>query len=92
LRDLFEEHRSREGSDLDPRTIKQPDKKLSMVLFAYDDTDEINVRISRWKYEQMKDLLMRCRLDYDILVVDGYKTRSFGRKIEADRIWLIDPD
>jgi DNA polymerase-3 subunit alpha len=92
LRDLFEEHRSREGSDLDPTTIKEPNKKLSMVLYAYDDTDEINVRVSRWKYEGMKDLLMQMKLDHDIIVVDGYKTKSFGRKIEADRMWLIDPD
>ena len=92
LRDMFEEYRTREGHDLDPTTIKEPDKKLSMVLFAYDDTDEINVRVNRWNYDRLKDLLMRIRLDHDLLLVDGYKTRSFGRKVEVNRMWVIDPD
>jgi hypothetical protein len=92
LRDIFEEHRSREGTDLDPTTIKEPDKKHSMVLYAYDDTDEINVRVSRWKFGNFKDILMKARLDYDLIVVDGYKNRSFGRKIEVNRLWVIDPE
>jgi DNA polymerase-3 subunit alpha len=92
LRDLFEEHRSREGTDLDPSTIKEPNKKHSMVLFAYDDTDEINVRINRWKFPGLKDRLMRVRLDHDLVVIDGYKNRSFGRKIEVNRLWVIDPE
>jgi hypothetical protein len=89
---LFEEYRSREGNDLDPTSIKEPDKKHSMVLYAYDDTDEINVRISRWKFPMLKDLLMKARLDHDLIVVDGYKNRSFGRKIEVNSMWVIDPE
>jgi DNA polymerase-3 subunit alpha len=92
LRDLFEEYRSREGKDLDPSSIKEPDKKHSMVLYAYDDTDEINVRINRWKFPGLKDTLMKARLDHDLIVVDGYKNRSFGRKIETNRLWVIDPE
>jgi DNA polymerase-3 subunit alpha len=92
LRDLFEEHRTREGVDLDPATIREPDKKHSMMLYAYDDTDEVNIRINRWKFPTMKDLLMRIRLDYDLLVVKGYKNRSFGRKIEVDDMWVVDPE
>jgi hypothetical protein len=92
LRDLFEEHRTREGVELDPATIKAPDKKHSMMMYAYDDTDEINIRVNRWKFPSMKDLLMRIRLDYDLVVVKGYKNRSFGRKIEVDDMWVIDPE
>jgi DNA polymerase-3 subunit alpha len=92
LRDMFEEFRSREGHDLDPSRIKEPGLKHSMVLYAYDDTDEINVRVNRWKFPQMKDLLMRVRLDHDLILVTGYKNRSFGRKIEVERMWIIDPD
>jgi DNA polymerase III subunit alpha len=92
LRDLFEEYRSREGKDLDPDSIREPDKKHSMVLYAYDDTDEINVRISRWKFPNFKDMLMKARLDHDLIVVDGFKNRSFGRKIEVNNMWVIDPE
>jgi DNA polymerase-3 subunit alpha len=92
LRDLFEEHRTREGEELDPTTIRDPDKKHSMMLYAYDDTDEVNVRINRYKFSGFKDLLMKVRLDYDLLVVRGYKNRSFGRKIEVDDMWVIDPE
>jgi DNA polymerase III subunit alpha len=92
LRDMFEEHRSREGVDLDPSSIREPDKKHSMVLFAYDDTDEINLRVNRWKFGDMKDMLMKINLDHDLVLVQGFKNRSFGRKIEVDRIWRIDPD
>jgi hypothetical protein len=62
------------------------------MLYAYDDTDEVNIRINRWKFPTMKDLLMRIRLDYDLLVVKGYKNRSFGRKIEVDDMWVVDPE
>ena len=92
LRDMFEEHRSREGVDLDPATIKEPDKKHSMVLFAYDDSDEINLRVNRWNYDRMKDLLMRINFDHDLVLVEGFKNRSFGRKIEVNHMWRIDPD
>jgi len=92
LRDMFEEYRSREGKDMDPNSIREPGLKHSMVLYAYDDSDEINVRINRWKYAGLKDLLMRVRLDHDLILVQGYKNRSFGRKIEVDNLWLIDPD
>ena len=92
LRDIFEEYRSREGVDLDPTTIRDPDKKHSMVLYAYDETDEINVRISRWKFDRFKELLMKMRLDHDLVLVDGYKNRSFGRKIEVNNLWVIDPE
>jgi molybdopterin-guanine dinucleotide biosynthesis protein len=63
-----------------------------MIMYAYDDTDEINLRVSRYKFDQFKDTLMKIRLDHDVVVVDGYKTRSFGRKVEINRMWLIDPD
>ncbi|HEX4502148.1 MAG TPA: DNA polymerase III subunit alpha [Scandinavium sp.] len=92
LRDMFEEYRSREGIDLDPTTIKEPNKKHSMVLYAYDDTDEINIRINRWRFPKLRDLLMRIRLDYDLILVSGYKNRSFGRKIEVNDMWVIDPE
>ncbi len=92
LRDLFEEYRTREGQDLDPSSIRDPDKKHSMMLYAYDDTDEVNVRINRFKFESFKDLLMKVRLDYDLLIVKGYKNRSFGRKIEVDDMWVVDPE
>jgi Zierdtviridae DNA polymerase len=92
LRDMFEEHRSREGVDLDPNSVKEPDKKHSMVLFAYDDSDEINLRVSRWNFPRLKDLLMRINLDHDLILVEGYKNRSFGRKIEVTNMWRIDPD
>jgi DNA polymerase-3 subunit alpha len=92
LRDLFEEHRTREGVDLDPASIRDPEKKHSMMLYAYDDTDEVNIRINRWKFPYVRDLLMKIRLDYDLLIVRGYKNRSFGRKIEVDDMWVIDPE
>jgi DNA polymerase III subunit alpha len=92
LRDMFEEHRSREGADLDPTSVKEPGLKHSMVLYAYDDSDEINVRVNRWKFQRLKDLLMRVRLDHDLILVQGFKNRSFGRKIEVENMWLIDPD
>jgi hypothetical protein len=92
LRDMFEEYRSREGSSMDPNSVREPDKKHSMVLYAFDDTDEINVHISRWKYPRFKDLLMKIRLDHDLILVEGYKNKSFGRKIEVENMWVIDPD
>jgi molybdopterin-guanine dinucleotide biosynthesis protein len=35
---------------------------------------------------------MRVRLDHDLILVEGYKNRSFGRKIEVENMWVIDPD
>ena len=63
-----------------------------MVLFAYDDSDEINLRVNRWNYDRMKDLLMRINFDHDLVLVEGFKNRSFGRKIEVNHMWRIDPD
>lgn len=92
LRDMFEEYRTREGTPLDPSTIKAPELAKSMVMYAYDETDEINVRVNRWKFEGFKDMMMNVRLNHDIIVVNGYKNRSFGRKIEVYNMWVIDPE
>jgi molybdopterin-guanine dinucleotide biosynthesis protein len=35
---------------------------------------------------------MKLRLDHDIIVVDGFKNKSFGRKIEVNNLWAIDPE
>lgn len=91
-RDLFEEHRSRTGEELDPKTVKRPDLKDSMMMYCEDDTGEINVKLDRFKYPRFKDAAWGLRPGKDLVLVQGYKRAQFGRVINITALTVIDPD
>lgn len=93
LRDIFESHRSRTGEELDPATVKQPHLNELVVLWCYDGTEVVSVRVDRFRYPNFKEAVWSCRPEKDILLVRGVKPSwRTAREIYAHEIWVIDPE
>jgi DNA polymerase-3 subunit alpha len=94
LQDLFENHRSRTGEELDPETVRDAHLKDSMTLYVEDETGTMTVKVNRWCYPKMKDELWGARLGHDFVLARVYKKPFFGKTItvKRDGLFIIDPD
>jgi DNA polymerase-3 subunit alpha len=89
LRDLYEYHRSRTGEELDPNSVKDNHLTESMVIYAEDEFDFVNLTINRWKYPHFKAAVWGMKLGEDVLVVKGKKLASFGRTVHVESLWVL---
>lgn len=93
LRDIFEVNRARTGEELDPDTVKDPHLNEWMLIAGYDGTDLLSIRITRWKYPKLKNLLWKIKMNEDVLVVRGIKRGwRTAREIQLTDIWVLDPE
>jgi DNA polymerase-3 subunit alpha len=93
LRDIFESHRAKTGDELDPETVKEPDKRELVVLTMYDGTEVITARVTRWKYEAMKAAVWSISPEKDLVLIRGTKPGwRTAREIYINEMWVIDPE
>jgi len=92
LKDLFEDHRSRTGVDLDPESVKRPDLKDSVTLYLEDDMGTLTVKVNRFNYPKMKEDVWDARVNRDYFIVAAKKYPFLGKTIHAERMWVIEPD
>ncbi|QPX62611.1 DnaE-like DNA polymerase III [Arthrobacter phage Wollypog] len=92
LQDLFENHRSRTGEEMDPNSIDRPDLKDYMTLHAEDESGPLTIRIDRYKYPKIKQQIWDLRLNHDFIVVEAVKTPMYGKAVKVVNIWVINPD
>lgn len=92
LQDLFENHRSRTGEELDPTTLDRPELKDYMTLHAEDESGPLTVRIDRYKYPKVKQQIWDLRLNHDFIVVEAVKTPMYGKAVKVVNLWVINPD
>lgn len=93
LQDLFENHRSRTGEELDPATVRDPHLKDSMTLYMEDASGLMTVKVSRWLYPALKDRLWAIKLDYDFVLFRAVKKPYFGKTVHVaspTQFWVID--
>jgi DNA polymerase-3 subunit alpha len=90
VRDIYEQFKLREGRDADKGEIKDPHLREWVVMQAEDETDQISIRVDRWKYPKYKRLIWSMK-DTDLLLVRGMKPRwSANRQITVGDMWVID--
>lgn len=91
LQDMFENYRSREGHDLDPADVKDPDLKESMTLYVEDRQGLMTVKVSRYLYPRLKDDIWGATLNQDYILASVKKYPFLGKTIHVERLWVISP-
>ena len=91
LKDLFEDHRSRTGEDLDPSTVKAPEKKDSVTLYLEDALGTLTVKVNRHSYPKFKERVWDARKNIDYVLVRAKKYPFLGKTIHVEDMWVIDP-
>lgn len=92
LQDLYENHRSRTGEELDPKTVKDPNLKDSMTLYMEDESGLMTVKVNRWAYPRLKDAIWSIALGHDFVLMEVEKKPFYGKTVHCNRMWVIDPD
>ena len=92
LKDLFEDHRSRTGEDLDPKTVKRPDLKDSVTMYLEDQAGTLTVKVNRHDYPRFKSRVWDAKMNHDYVLVAAKKYPFLGKTIHVEDMWVIDPD
>lgn len=91
LKDLWENHFSRTGKQLDQKSVREPSKDQWVVMHAEDDTDVMVITIDRYKYAKFKDRVWSLELDEDLVLIRGYKMGKQARRaIYVTDMWILD--
>jgi DNA polymerase-3 subunit alpha len=91
LKDLWENHFSRTGKQLDPKDVREPAKDQWVVMHAEDDTDVLVITVDRYKYPKFKDRVWSINLDEDLVLIRGYKMGKQARRaIYVTDMWILD--
>lgn len=92
LKDLFEDHRSRTGEDLDPATVKRPELKDSCTLYLEDALGTLTVKVGRYEYPKFKAKVWDARKNHDYFLCQVKKYPFLGKTVHVTAMWVIDPD
>lgn len=101
-RDLFEFNQAK-GAELDlsdpkhPKLngelIKDPHLDKWVVMVGDDETDQLGLRVDRWRYPRLRERVWRIRPGKDLILARGTKPGWMPtRQINVSEIWIIDPD
>jgi DNA polymerase-3 subunit alpha len=101
-RDLFEYNQAKgaelDMSDpkhptLDGKLIKDPHLDKWVVMVGHDESDQIGLRVDRWRYPRLRDQVWKIRPGKDLVLVRGVKPGWMPtRQITINEIWIIDPE
>lgn len=93
-RDEIEQIRKKTGQET--KEIKQElensDLTKKAVLFAYDEFGEVALRISRWKYPNLENVVSQIKKDYHLIVAWGRTYETNAKSIQVAKLWGLDPD
>jgi DNA polymerase-3 subunit alpha len=92
IRDIFEMNRAKKGVELKPDEVRDPHLNEWAMLTCEDETDQLLLRIDRWKYPKMRDQLFGTIMNHDLILVEGVRPAYVSsRQINVKRMWVIDP-
>lgn len=93
IRDIFEMNRARKGEELKVSDVRDPHLNEWAALTCEDETDQLLVRIDRWKYPKYRESIMTARMNKDLILVKGYRPKNVSsRQIYVKHLWVIDPE
>lgn len=91
LRELFEYYFSRNGKELDPKTVRDPEKREWVLMQGVDSDDAVTVTIDRWRYPKFKEAVFNIKLNRDLVLVRGVKKGSDPKKeIYVSEMWVLE--
>lgn len=91
-RDLFEFNQAK-GKEIDMATVKDPHLDKWVVMVGDDEDDQIGLRVDRWKYPKLRDVVWAFRPGKDLVLVRGVKPGWMPtRQISISEMWVIDPE
>jgi hypothetical protein len=90
--EMFENHRSRTGEELDPKSVKNPELKDYMTLYLEDPAGLLTIKVNRWKYPQFEQQLINARIGKDWFLIKAYKAPYYGKSLQTNYLWVIDPE
>lgn len=88
-KNLFENHKLKHGTALDPSTVKNPELADYMTLHTEDVSGPITISVNRKIFPRFKEELEGLRLGKDFLVVQAKKMNSYGKILLASDMWPI---
>jgi hypothetical protein len=92
VRDLFEVNSSK-GEALKPEEVKDPHLREWVIMYVEDHTDQMSIKVNRWRYPRFKKTVFSIDLDHDLVLVRGVKKGYVNRRsIEVMEMWVISPD
>jgi DNA polymerase-3 subunit alpha len=92
IRDIFEQNQARTGEALDPARVKDPHLNEWAMLSGEDETDQLLVKIDRWKWPKFKQAIFDFKMGEDILLIEGVRPRYVSsRQIKVKRLYVIEP-
>jgi DNA polymerase-3 subunit alpha len=93
VRDIFEWNRAKTGVELDRDSVRDPHLNEYCIMVGDDETDQMGLRINRWRYPRYRDLIWKMRPGQDLMLVRGVKPGwQPTRQIDISDMWLIDPE
>jgi DNA polymerase-3 subunit alpha len=93
LRDIFEVNKATQRPGADPETVKDPHLREWMILTGADGTEQAKFAIKRFNYPKYREMLWGIRLNEDVVLIAGKKSRTAGfRYVNIDRIWNLTPE
>lgn len=89
LKELFELHFSRSGTELDPSTVKDPHLNEWVVLWGDDGTEVLTMTVNRWRYPAMREQIWGIK-PTDMVVVKGFKPSYQSRRmVQVTEMWVL---
>jgi DNA polymerase-3 subunit alpha len=93
VRDLFEWNRAKTGVELKPEEVRDPHLNEWCVMVGDDESDQMGLRIDRWKYPKYRKDIWAMRPGIDLMLVRGVKPGWMPtRQITIGDLWVIDPE
>jgi DNA polymerase-3 subunit alpha len=72
--------------------MDEPDKSKKATLFAYDESAEVSINVSRWVYDNLSEAISNIVENDSIVVVWGRTFTGRPNRIQARNLWVFDPD
>ena len=78
---------------LNGKLIKDPHLDKWVVMVGHDESDQIGLRIDRWRYPRLREKIWLVRPGKDLILVRGVKPGWMPtRQITINEFWIIDPE
>ena len=78
---------------LDGKLIKDPHLDKWVVMVGDDESDQIGLRVDRWRYPRLREKVWAFRPGNDLVLVRGVKPGFMPtRQINISDMWIIDPE